>query len=116
MMKKVLLRDSTALPPGVKRSRRTPSGIKRKTAACNDEPPATTSDGLLPSCLLGTSRAAERASCKRARSIAAKKAEKDVLANVIADKAQRLVSPESSASAGDKMAALRERVRRRSQA
>ena len=116
MMKKVLLRDSTPLPAGVKRSHRTPSGIKRKAAACNDEPPTSTSDGLLPSRLLGASRAAERASCKRAKNAAAKNAEKDILASIVAETAQRVVRPASAASADDRMPAMRERIRRRSQA
>jgi hypothetical protein len=116
IMKKVLLRDSTPLPPGVRRSHRTPAGIKRKAAACWDDPPTTTSDDLLPSCLLGTSRVAERASCKRARNAAAKSAEKDILASVISETVQRLARPASSVSADDRMAAMRERIRRRSQA
>ena len=115
-IKEVIVRDSTSLPANAKRTRRLPAGIKRKAAASNDEPATAIASNLLPTCVHGSTRAAEKASCKRAKTAAARTAERSILSSVINDTAQRLLRPVSTTSADVRLAALRERIRARAQA
>ena len=114
-VRSVTLRDSTSLPPNARRTRRAPAGIKRKRkeAACVDELNDPAVVASIPKHMLGITRTAERASAKRARAAAAKEQERCILTRVVADAAQRLQRPAHAASASERLAALRERVRLR---
>ena len=119
MQKEVLLRDSTSLPAGARRAQKLPAGIKRKrkTAAADyDETAATLASCPLPDGALAPTRSAERASCKRACTAAAKKADGRILADLVSQNACRLRPPASATSSAERLSALRERIRMRESA
>ena len=114
-IKNVTLRDSTSLPKGARRTVRTPAGIKRKRKEVlkDEELASSAAADSLPKLFVEVPRAAERASAKRVKAAAARTHERSILANVVADTAQRLQAPAHAASATERLTALRERVRAR---
>jgi hypothetical protein len=109
-VKEFIIRDSTSLPSGTKRTLKPPAGLKRKAACISDQMLPSHAHGLPASFNSTASWRTARTGNRRALNAAAKLAERERLATAVQRTSERLSRPADAIPACERLAALRARI------